>query len=307
MENIIETKGLTKKYQKTTAVNYLNLRVERGEIYGFLGKNGAGKTTTIRLLMGLASPDKGEIYLFGREVEQNRQMINQEIGAIIEDPGLYENLTARENLIIQKQLYGCRSERIEEVLQTVGLEKTGKKKVKHFSKGMKQRLGIGLAILHEPDILILDEPTNGLDPTGIKEMRHLLKKMANEKEITIFISSHILSEIKQIADRVGIIREGKMIKEIDLEQFQPDQSYILLETDSLKHAEATLTKLDLKYSIVSSIESLNHLLKVFCKRDLNPLLVQKLMENGIKIYRLEPVSETLEDIFMSSMEVENLV
>ncbi|MCQ2965086.1 MAG: ATP-binding cassette domain-containing protein, partial [archaeon] len=214
MNYVIETKNLTKKYKNQIVVDSINLNVEKGKIYGLLGKNGAGKTTTMSLILNLAKPTDGEIKLFGVNSKDNPQLYSK-IGSIIEAHGFYYNLTGFENLRILAELRGnYNKDNIIKSLKIVSLDSEDEKLVKHYSLGMKQRLAIATAIMDFPELLILDEPINGLDPVGIKDMRKLFKCLVNEYNMTIFISSHILSEIEHIADVIGIMDEGKLIEEI---------------------------------------------------------------------------------------------
>lgn len=218
MDYVLNTDGITKTYGNHTVVDHVDMHVKKGDIYGFIGKNGAGKTTFMRIVAGLAAPASGKMELFGsRELEKQRQRI----GTLIEHPGLYGSMTAKENLQVARKSYGItRKSSVEEMLEFVGLTQAGKKKVKNFSLGMKQRLGIAIALFRNPDFLILDEPINGLDPQGIKEMRDLLLKLNEEKQITILISSHILGELSKIATRYGIIKEGALIEEFASEELE---------------------------------------------------------------------------------------
>jgi len=210
-EYVLTTENVTKVYGNHKAVNSVNMHVEKGAVYGFIGKNGAGKTTFMRMVAGLAAPTMGQMELFGSK-DLERQRIR--IGSLIESPGVFGNMTARENLEVVKLQFGITEKHaVEEMLAFVGLEETDKKKVKNFSMGMKQRLGIGIALFRNPDFLILDEPINGLDPEGIIEIRELLLKLNREREITILISSHILGELSKIATNYGIIRDGALIEE----------------------------------------------------------------------------------------------
>ncbi|MEH6979852.1 MULTISPECIES: ABC transporter ATP-binding protein [Bacillus] len=218
MSTIIKTVNLTKLYGNQKSVDNLNLNVHQGQIYGFIGRNGAGKTTTIRMLLGLIKPTSGKIEIFGEYLAKNQKEILRRIGSIVEVPGFYENLTAKENLLINAKIIGLHKKNaIEEVLEIVGLQHETKKRVGKYSLGMKQRLGIARSLLNYPELLILDEPTNGLDPIGIKEMRKLIKSLAMERNITILISSHILAEIEQLVDYMGIIHEGKLLEEVALD------------------------------------------------------------------------------------------
>ena len=210
----MDTNALTKQYGTQVVVNKLNMNVKKGEIYELLGRNGAGKTTTLRMIMGLLKPTSGEVRIFGEKLNTNNSKVFQRIGALIEAPSFYENLTAQENLELIASLRGIHNENaINSALILVGLESENKKKVGKFSLGMKQRLGIALALMHEPELIILDEPTNGLDPIGIQQIRVLIRDLCNQKNTTFLISSHILSEVEQLADRIGIIEKGNLLEE----------------------------------------------------------------------------------------------
>ena len=211
---IMDTNALTKQYGTQVVVNKLNMNVKKGEIYALLGRNGAGKTTTLRMIMGLLKPTSGEVRIFGEKLNTNNSKVFQRIGALIEAPSFYENLTAQENLELIASLRGIHNENaINNSLILVGLESENKKKVEKFSLGMKQRLGIALALMHEPELIILDEPTNALDPIGIQQIRVLIRDLCNQKNTTFLISSHILSEVEQLADRIGIIEKGNLLEE----------------------------------------------------------------------------------------------
>jgi ABC-2 type transport system ATP-binding protein len=221
----IETQNLSYHFsQEQQVLNKVNLQVPTGSIYGFLGPNGAGKTTTLRLILGLLRKQAGTISIFGKPFLENRIPILKNIGSLIESPSLYGHLTALENLRIQQVLYQCPQSRILEVLNTVGLSDTGQKKAGQFSLGMKQRLSIAVALLHNPSLLILDEPTNGLDPNGIIEIRDLLKKINREYNITILISSHLLSEIEKLVTHIGIINKGNILFQGKLTELQTKQN-----------------------------------------------------------------------------------
>ena len=208
MKNLIlETENLSKQYGEQMAVRNVSLQIERGSIYGLLGPNGAGKSTTLKMLVGLLRPTGGRIILDGRPWQ--REFLSK-IGSLIESPALYGNLTAEENLLVHTRLLKIPKTKITEVLETVNLKNTGKKRVSQFSMGMKQRLGIAAALLNDPELLILDEPTNGLDPFGIQELRELIVSFS-EKGMTVILSSHILSEVSQVADTIGIISGGKLL------------------------------------------------------------------------------------------------
>ena len=214
-EKIIEIKGLTKKFKDVKAVDELSLNVNKGDIFGFLGPNGAGKSTTIRMLLTLIRPNEGTIKLFGKSLNEERALILRDVGAIVEKPDFYNYLSAFKNLEILGRISGREvpSKKIMEILETVGLKERRTSKVKTYSHGMKQRLGIAQALLHDPELIILDEPTTGLDPQGMKEIRDLIIHLRDEKNKTIFLSSHLLSEVEQIANRMIIINKGKTVVE----------------------------------------------------------------------------------------------
>lgn len=214
MNEIVKTDGLTKKYGEYLSVNNLNMTVKEGSIYGFLGPNGAGKSTTLKMLLGLVHPTKGEIDIFGKRVtDKNRISVLKNIGSLIESPSYYGHLSAKENLKICQTLMDVPAANIDEVLKIVRLDKQKDKKVSAFSLGMKQRLGLASALLSFPRLLILDEPTNGLDPAGIHEMRELIRSLPQKYGMTVIVSSHLLSEIDQLADSIGIIANGKLMYE----------------------------------------------------------------------------------------------
>ena len=217
MDTVLQTVGLTKKYGTQFAVHDLNLNVDRGKIYGLLGRNGAGKTTTIRMITGLLQPTTGKIILLGEKLKTPTKRVFGRIGALIESPAFYEKLTAKENLRIIADLRGTQAPgSVENALRLVNLDQETKK-VRQFSLGMKQRLGIAMAMMHNPEFIILDEPTNGLDPIGIQQIRLMIQKLSSENGVTILISSHILSEVEQIADKVGIIDHGILLEELTMD------------------------------------------------------------------------------------------
>lgn len=241
---VLETVDLTKQYGKQFAVSELNMHVKKGEIYGLLGRNGAGKTTTIRMAMGLLQPTKGEVKLFGERLTVPTKQIFNRIGALIEAPAFYENLTAKDNLKIIADLRGTQSrDCIDRALMLVNLENETHKKVKQFSLGMKQRLGIAMALMHEPEFIVLDEPTNGLDPVGIQQIRLLIQKLCAEKGTTILISSHILSEIEQMANTIGIIDHGKMIEELSMDEIRRrNRHYVKMTVSDMNRTVPLLEK-----------------------------------------------------------------
>ena len=298
VEYIIETKNLSKIYYNNTVVDSINMHVEKGKIYGLLGKNGAGKTTTMCMLLNLAYPTSGEIYLFGKNSKKYTNEIYSNIGSIIETPGFYENLTAYENLkIISKLRKDFYPQNINLVLEMVNLENSKSKKFKDFSLGMKQRLGIAAAIMHNPELLILDEPINGLDPFGIKEIRTLLKRLSHEYGITILISSHILSEIENIADVIGIMDKGILIEEIPKEElYNRLNKFVEFEVSDGYRAVELLEKIWLKANKDFTItkEGIIHLYSNLEMRDkINALFVSA----GIDVKKVNLCEENLEDFF----------
>ncbi len=240
---VIQTRGLSKRYKDSWAVDHLDLSVEQGDIYGFIGRNGAGKSTTLKLLCGLARPTQGEALIFGKPVRDS--VARRRVGALIERPGLYPDLSGRENLRLYATLLGLDSpeRQVEGVMEAVGLSPMEKKPVCRYSMGMKQRLGVGLALLGGPDLLLLDEPINGLDPEGIREMRELFLRLNRERGLTILVSSHILGELSKIATRYGIIQRGRMVEQItagELERKCAD--YLHLKADQPQRAAALLER-----------------------------------------------------------------
>lgn len=294
MRYALEIETLTKSYKKFKAVDNLSLNVPEGKIYGFLGRNGAGKTTTIRMIMGLIKPDSGSIRVFEQDIRQNRLWGTKNIGSIVETPGFYENLSAVENLDITATLFKVKKARIAEVLDIVELSGCETKKVGEFSLGMKQRLGIANALIHSPRILILDEPTNGLDPEGIRDMRDFLRNLSEKYSTTIMISSHILNEVEQIADYVGIIDRGRLIEEMDIQTIKEgNQSYLLLEVDDEKKTAAIIKELGYQYL------SEQDCIRVFCSKDCNSILNRKLVDAHVNVYSLSSISQSLEERFLS--------
>ncbi|MCP3745585.1 ABC transporter ATP-binding protein [Paenibacillus sp. A3M_27_13] len=305
MDYIIETKKLRKQFGGSVAVDDISLHVERGSIYGFLGENGAGKTTTIRMLMRLIEPTSGEVFLFGERLEKNYPSIFSKIGTIIETPGLYENLSARDNLRICCMYMGVQDNgRIERTLTTVGLEHTGKKKFKDFSLGMKQRLGIARALVHDPELLILDEPTNGLDPSGIKEIRQLLKRLCEENGKTILISSHILSEIQQLATHIGIIHNGKLLTEDRLSQLEEEfEQYTDIKVHDAKAVQTFLQEhmgQQLQSNVISPQE-----LRIHSPIENTAKLNKQLIDHQFSVYEIHTSKQTLEEYFLTLISGED--
>ncbi|MCA1295353.1 ABC transporter ATP-binding protein [Paenibacillus sp. alder61] len=292
-DQILLTNDLTKKYKKHTSVDGLNLRIERGQIYGFLGPNGAGKTTTIRMLLGLIKPTKGDIEIFGQNLNNNRLQILQRIGSLVESPTYYGNLTGRENLEAVRRLRNLPEKRVNEVLEIVRLTKVANRLAKEYSLGMKQRLGIAAALLSNPDLLILDEPTNGLDPSGIQEIRELIKELPGAG-MSVLVSSHLLSEIDQMATQVGIINNGKMIFQDSIERLRQKRKPLLkVGVSDVMKANELLKERNLKTDLQGDFLWLSQTEPAFVS-EINSILVY----SGLSVYRLEEVKRTLEDIFL---------
>jgi lantibiotic transport system ATP-binding protein len=292
-ELILETNGLTKKFGKRSAVENVDLRLGKGEIYGFLGPNGAGKTTTIRMLLGLARPTGGTIQIFGKDLKKEKQQILRKVGSLVEYPSYYGHLTAIENLEALRRILEVPKSRIDEVLAIVRLSKEAKRPVKGFSLGMKQRLGIAAALLANPELLILDEPTNGLDPSGILEIRELIKSMPAQHGMTILVSSHLLSEIDQMATQVGIISKGSMIFQDSIHVLREKaNSQISITVNETEKAWRALLS-----NGIQAEKELGHLLLEGNDNQV-AAAVETLVRHDISVYRVQEQRKTLEDIFL---------
>lgn len=288
---IIETKQLSKDFSGEAAVNQLSIHVRKNEIYGFLGPNGAGKSTAMKMLLGLLQPTHGSIRLFDKNFDSNQIALLSSVGSLIEEPSYYANLTGYENLEIIQRLLKLPKENIDKVLKIVKLYEQKDKLVKNYSLGMKQRLGIALAIIKLPKLLILDEPTNGLDPAGIQEIRELIKSLPQKYDMTVIISSHILSEIEQMATTVGIINKGKLLFEGQLTELEEDEKY-LFETSDDALAEQLLMRKGFELEENQSI-----VLKDYNKTNI-AAAVKVLVANDIDIYQVRMVRKSLEEVFL---------
>lgn len=294
-EVVLQTEGLTKRFRGRTAVNNLSLHVERGDIYGFLGPNGAGKSTTLRMLLGLIRPTAGKIEFPVHGLHWDYLRARSRIGAIIETPAFYENFSARRNLQLLASLSGgVSSKTVDETLDIVGLKERAYEPVKVFSYGMRQRLGIAQALLPTPQLIILDEPTNGLDPQGIQQTRQLIRRLRDELKLTILLSSHLLAEVEQLCNRVGIINEGSLLYEgepaalvapttkFKLKVDQMSVAFDLLATDpaiTVNRNGASYLHVDAQAEHISNVNAL-------------------LVSHGIRVYELSPTQETLEEAFL---------
>ena len=298
-EYVIETQNLSKSYGDFQAVQNVDMNVEKGKIYGLLGRNGAGKTTTMCMLLGLTEPTEGSIKLFGLDARdgKNRKEIYTKIGSIIETPGFYPQLNAHENLKIFSKLRGdYNPENIEKVLKLVNLSDE-KKPFRNYSLGMKQRLGLAAALVHEPELLILDEPINGLDPAGIVEIRDMLLDITSKLGITVLISSHILSEIELLADEIGIISQGKLIKELTKEELgEQSTKSVIIEVDNIGLAEDMMIKNG--YVKDSDFKVDNNEIILLTDIDSRSKINESFVKNGIQVNELHLKEENLEEYFM---------
>jgi ABC-2 type transport system ATP-binding protein len=296
-QTIFEAKGLTKKYRETLALDHISFTLKRGEIYGFIGENGAGKTTTMRLITGLSFPTSGRMALFGKSGEKELQKQRARIGCTVEEPALYKNMTAEQNLEAQRIQRGIPDKTcIPETLKLVGLSDTGRKTVRHFSLGMRQRLAIAMALLGSPEFLILDEPINGLDPSGIVEIRELMKKLNRERGITILVSSHILSELYQTATRYILLHKGHVLEELTQQELDEKcKRHIAIKTnDAAKAAtvlESALHTANFQVMPDGAIQLYDHL-------DDTESVARVLSKAGLLVTGLSLAGDSLEDYFL---------
>lgn len=288
-EYVLRTKNIYKKYGKSLALDNINIEIKKGEIYGFIGQNGAGKTTLLRVVTGLTIPTKGTVELFGQSSEKGLVKSIKRVGAVVESPALFPNMSAYENLELHRLQKGIPDKKcIDRTLKLVGLENTGRKKVVNFSLGMKQRLGIAIALLSDPEFLILDEPTNGLDPMGIVELRKLIKRLNREREMTVLISSHILSELHQLATRYGIIHKGRLLEEISASELnQKCRQYLRIKVDNPSKGatvlEAELNSTDFEImpdGIIKLYSHLNDIQRVSLALTKNNLIIEHFSQAG---------------------------
>lgn len=298
ISNVLQIKNLQKGFKGTQVVNLSSLSVQQGEIYGFLGPNGAGKTTTMKMILSLISRTAGEIEVFGQSIGTDKQYLNQ-IGSMIEEPSYYPNLTGYENLLVFQKILGFDKKNIQETLKIVGLDqpKNKKKLVKDYSLGMKQRLALAFALVKKPRLLILDEPTNGLDPAGIHEIRELIIKLAKEQGITVFISTHILSEVEHIADRVGIINHGQLVYEGEIRKIQSNK-WLEVRGDFRGRREAISQVLFGYPCKMLEIQEDKLKLTNLADQQISSLLRDLIVEK-VPIYEVKQEQETLESIFLN--------
>lgn len=293
----LETTSLTHYFGKDCVLDNIHLQVPTGSLYGFLGPNGAGKTTTLKLTLGLLRKQKGSITFFGKSLENHRIEIMHRVGSLIESPSLYGHLTAKENLQLLQKIYHCQAGRTDQVLELVGLAGTGRKLANQFSLGMKQRLSIAIALLHSPELLILDEPTNGLDPNGIIEVRELLKKLSQQDGITVVISSHLLAEIEKLVTHMGIIHKGKMLFQgrfEDLKARQDQSSYMVLGTSDPR---ATLGFLE-ECRMEPKLEN-GHVVMPMVSNERMAEITRQLVARNIGVHQISAKKNDLETIFLN--------
>ncbi|HGF7498909.1 TPA: ATP-binding cassette domain-containing protein [Enterococcus faecium] len=291
-ETVLKATGITKKYGAAKALDKVSIEIKRGMIYGLIGENGAGKSTFMRTIMGLISIDEGSIELFGTT---DLQAARRRMGQSIETPALYPELTARDNLRIQAANGGVSDREIEDLLKMMRLENTGKKKAKNFSLGMRQRLAIANALITNPEFLILDEPTNGMDPAGMAEMREIIQRLVKERGITVLLSSHLLDELSQIATHYGILHEGHLIKELSKEELaQESRQFIKIDTSAMEQAVTVLDSLGYRDYFVQS----SRVIQLFKGIDQVAAINQALVEAKVPVDGIHLVGQKLEDYFL---------
>ena len=294
MEYVLQTQQLCKKYGKFNALTDFTINVPKGSIYGMVGRNGAGKTTLIRIVTGLNNPSSGEFTLFGtKNTDADILAKRRKIGAVVETPSLHPEMSAKDNLIQQTKALGISDEKLDEILNLVGLPNTGKKKAKHFSLGMRQRLGIAFSLVGDPDFLVLDEPINGLDPQGIMEVREMILKLNREKGITILISSHILDELSRLATHYGFIEQGRCIKEMSAEELEKvSRRSLHINVNDTQLLAQVLDGMKAEYRIYSPTEA-----DIFTPMQVTPLVLA-LNEKKCFVNSMTEHHESLENYFM---------
>lgn len=303
----IQTFGLAKTFGKgkkaVHAVRGLDLQVPVGQVYGFLGANGSGKSTTIRMLLDLVRPTDGHVEIFGQAIHRNRGVLEKRVGALVDMATFYPFLTGRQNLTFLARLSGWEDKkRIQQLLQDVGIADRADRLVSGYSTGMKQRLGIAAALLNDPDLIILDEPANGLDPKGMQEVRMLIRQLAAERGKTVFLSSHILSEVEQLCDSVVIIREGQMVYEGAVRALLTQRGELRVIAEPRGAAEHILSE---RWIIMR--DNANGAIHLQAQREEIPLIIKTLVESDIQVYEVSPYTHTLEELFLSLTEGENRV
>ncbi len=296
MDYVLKTNALSKEYKDFKALDGLSMNVPKGAIYGFVGKNGAGKTTLIRLVCGLQEPSSGGYMLYGRK-NTDKEIVKsrRRMGAVVETPSIYLDMTAEDNLKQQYRILGLPSfDGLTDILKLVGLEDTGKKKAKNFSLGMRQRLGIAIALVGDPDFLVLDEPVNGLDPQGIIEMRELILKLNREHQITVLISSHILDELSRLATHYGFIDSGRMVKEISAEELEAAcRKCVRMDVTNVKALARVLDEMKIEYTVISDTTA-----DVYAKVNVSKLTMA-LSQEGCEVISMQEKDESLESYYIN--------
>ena len=294
-ETILKATNVSKIYGKHKALDKVSIEIKRGVIYGLIGENGAGKSTFMRVVMGLITMNEGEIELFGESSAKGLQRVRRKMGQSIETPALYPELTARENLRVQAANGGVSEREIDDLLQLMNLSHTGRKKAKNFSLGMRQRLAIASTLMTNPEFLILDEPTNGLDPSGMVEMREIIQRLVTERGITVLLSSHLLDELSQIATHYGILHDGKLINELSREELAREtRQYIELETTEVEKAVAVLDELGIKdYEVINRTE-----MNIYERLDDVAAINRSLVLADVNVSRIGTTRQKLEDYFL---------
>lgn len=295
---VLELKNVNKTFGKRKVINNLSLEVKEGEIFGFLGPNGSGKTTTIKMILRLIDMDSGEIKVAGFDTKKQFEKAMEYIGAIVENPDLYKYMTGRENLKLHARIRNVDSERIEKVLDLVGLKERANEKVGKYSLGMKQRLGLALTLLHKPKILILDEPTNGLDPAGIKLLRDILKQIAHKEGVAVFVSSHILSEMQLMCDKVAVLDNGNVVKTEEIKVSEQEKTETL--DIRVKETEKAIKIIKDKFKIEPKLEENNIVITIETEKV--PTLIKELATADTQIMAVIPREHSLEDIFFDATE-----
>ena len=295
---VLELKNISKSFGKKKVINNLSLEVKEGEIYGFLGPNGSGKTTTIKMILRLIDNDSGEIKVNGYDNKKQFEKAMECIGAIVENPDMYRYMSGLDNLKLHAKIRNVGMQRINEVLDLVELKDRAKEKVGKYSLGMKQRLGLALTLLHKPKVLILDEPTNGLDPAGIKKLRDILKEIAHKEGVAVFVSSHILTEMQLMCDKVAVIDNGNVVK---IEEITKTENTIEKLEISVKNVEKAIKILNEKFNIESKIEE-NKNIVVTIEVEKVPVAVKELAINDVEIKSVIPKEHTIEEIFFDATE-----
>lgn len=297
VQPILQIKNLSKKIGKKTIINNLSIDVYPGEVLGFLGPNGAGKTTTIRLMMGLIRPNSGDVFIKGKSITNNFTQAIAHVGGIVEIPELYNYLSGYQNLVhFARMSTGVDKKRIAEIVQLVGLEKRINDKVQTYSMGMKQRLGLAQALLHKPSLLVLDEPTNGLDPAGIREILNYLHRLAREEEVAVFMSSHLMAEMEQLCDRIAVINNGSLVKIQQVKEVIREDQLVkmLFIVDPIPAAKSVLAQIE----TIQNLEEQEQGVVALIAKQKVPEANAALMKNGINVYGINAINKTLEDKYL---------